>query len=136
MPFRLALSGVRGDALMIAVPLTYPGPPLRPLTAAEAQAIQSAWPTITMQVRVTPEAIGTPLLSLSAIGMQLSIQTAYTQADGTLAPVFLITADPSLTQTVISGAVYDVEFSGPGNGPYTWLSGNFSLVQDVSRATP
>jgi len=136
MPYRLALSGVRGDALLIAVPLVYPGPPQRPLTAAEAQTIQTAWPTITMQVRMTPEAIGAPLLNLTALAGQLSIQTAYMQADGTLAPVLLITADPSLTQTVITGAVYDVEFSGPGNGPFTWLSGNFSLTQDVSRAAP
>ena len=136
MPFRLALSGVRGDALMIAVPLTYPGPPLRPLTAAEAQPIKDAWPTITLQVRITAEATGAPLLNLTALAGQLSIQTAYMQADGTLAPVLLITADPTLTQTVITGAVYDVEFSGPGNGPFTWLSGNFSLTQDVSRATP
>ena len=136
MPYKLALSGVRGDALLIAIPLTFPGPPVRAATLAEAQAIQTAWPTIAMQVRQTAEATGVPLLSLTALAGQLSIQTAYTMPNGTLAPVLLISADASLTQSVIEGAVYDIEFSGAGTGPYTWIAGAFKLVQDVNRATP
>ena len=136
MPFKLALSGVRGDALLIAVPIIYPGPPVRPATLAEAQAIQTAWPVIAMQVRQTADAVGLPLLSLTALAGQLSIQPAYTMPSGTLAPVLLISADSSLTQTVIDGAVYDIEFSGPGSGPYTWITGGFKLVQDVNRVTP
>ena len=134
MPYKLPLSGVRGDALLIAIPLTSPGPPVRPATLAEAQAIQAAWPTISMQVRQTADATGTPLLSLTALAGQLSIQTAYTMPNGTLAPVLLISADSSLTQSVIEGAVYDIEFSGPGTGPYTWIAGGFKLAQDVNRA--
>ena len=135
MAYKLSLSGIRGDALLIAVPLVYPGPPQRPLTAPEAQAIKDAWPTITMQVRQTADALGLPLLSLTALAGQISVQTAYAQADGTLAPVLLITADPSLTQTVIEGAVYDIEFSGAGTGPYTWIAGGFKLTQDVNRVS-
>ena len=136
MPYKLALSGVRGDALLIAIPLTFPGPPVRAATLAEAQAIQTAWPVISMQVRQAAEATGTPLLSLTALAGQLSIQTAYTMPNGTLAPVLLISADASLTQSVIEGAVYDIEFSGAGTGPYTWIAGAFKLTQDVNRVTP
>ena len=133
MPYKLALSGVRGDALLIAVPITSPGPPVRPATLAEAQAIKDAWPVISMQVRANAADTGTPLLSLTAPA-QLSIQTAYPMPDGTTAPVLLISADSSLTQNVIDSAVYDIEFSGPGTGPYTWIAGSFKLVQDVNRA--
>ena len=136
MPYKLALSGVRGDALLIAIPLTFPGPPVRPATLAEAQAIQAAWPVISMQVRQAAEATGTPLLSLTALANQVTIQPAYTMPNGTLAPVLLISADSSLTQSVIESAVYDIEFSGPGSGPYTWITGSFKLTQDVNRAAP
>ena len=135
MPYKLPLSGVRGDALLIAIPLTLPGPPVRPATLAEAQAIQAAWPVISMQVRQTAEATGTPMLSLTALANQVTIQPAYSM-NGTLTPVLLISADSSLTQTVIADAVYDIEFSGPGTGPYTWITGAFKLIQDVNRVTP
>jgi len=133
MPYFLNLSGVRGDALLIAVPLTHPGPPARPLTVDEAQAIKTAWPTIEMQVRAKATDNGAPLISLTSAANQLSIELSYPLPSGVNGPVLLIRAAPQFTNLVLTG-VYDIQFSGPGDGPYTWVSGEFKLVQDVTRA--
>lgn len=134
MPYTLNLSGVRGDALLIAVPLYIPGSPARPVTVDEAQAIKDAWPNIEMQVRAKASDNGSPLLSLTSGAGQLSIELSYPQPSGPNAPVLLIKAAASVTNAVIKG-VYDIQFSGPNDGPYTWLGGEFSLVQDVTRVS-
>jgi hypothetical protein len=132
-PSRLDLAGVRGDALLIAVSLIIPGPPPRPLTTAEAEAIRATWPVMEMQVRLKAGDLGEPLLSLTSAAGQLSIVPAYPQPDGGTAPVLLIQAADDLTQLAMRG-VYDIQFSGPGTGPYTWLAGVFKLRPDVTRA--
>lgn len=131
MPYIVKLSGVRGDAFLRAIPLTYPGPPVRPLTAIEAQAIKDAYPVILMQVRDDTDTV---LLSLSAAAGELSIEVSYPQPDGTNAPALLIRAAAVKCQQLVDGA-YDIEFSGPSLGPYTWVGGSFALTHDVTRAT-
>ncbi|WP_412026999.1 hypothetical protein [Deinococcus yunweiensis] len=133
MPHTLDLTGVRGDEFLHAIPLTSPGPPVRPLTTAEAQAIKDAWPDIHLQVRARAGS-ATVLIDLTSAGGELAIEPAYPQPDGTTAPALVIHAaagkmDPAGT------SVYDIQFSGPGTGPFTWIGGKFTLAQDVTDAT-
>ena len=133
MAYKLDLDGTRGDQFIRAIPLQHPTTPPTPLTVAEAQSLITAYPTIEMQVRaVATDA--TPLISLTAAAGELVIQAAYLLPDGTTGPVLVITADPVKCGAVLVGK-YDIQFSGVGVGPYTWVGGTFKLTQDVTRAT-
>ena len=134
MPYRVDLNGTRGDEFLRAIPLTRPTSPPVPLSGTEAQAIKDAYPTIEMMVRADGSDVS-PAISLSSVTGELSVQTVYPLPDGTTGPVLLIHAPASKCGFVIDGR-YDVQFSGPGTGPFTWIAGAFKLVRDVTRAAP
>lgn len=127
-PIKLNLSGVRGDAFLLDIPLQKPGATegtRAPLTVAEATTLRDLYSSIRMQVRVD----GVVVLDASKAAGELLIDPA-----STAGPVLSLRIPATKTQLELSG-VYDMEFDFAGSaGPLTWIGGKFELKSDVTRA--
>lgn len=142
MPYRAELlPGVRGDAFERAIPLKFPGmpvagkeTPLIPIPADFLSLIMDTYPVMAADFRATAAA-STALISLSSADGGIRIEPAYPLDDGTVGPALVLKFTAQQTQNVIQTCVWDIEFSGPGIGPDTWLTGNWKIGQDVTRRT-
>ncbi len=140
MPYAVTLPpGVRGDAFERAIALTYPGPlvsgrpgPNIPMPADKLAQLQAAYPTMQAEFRKTATD-ATALISLSSGDSSIRIEAAYPLPDGTTGPCLVLRFTGEQTKNVISECVWDLQFSGPGVGPYTWIGGKWKIVQDVTR---
>ncbi len=140
MPYAVTLApGVRGDAFERALALVYPGPlvsgrpgPSIPMPADKLAQLTSAYPTMQAEFR-TKATDTTALISLTSADGGIRIESDYPLADGTTGPCLVLKFSAEQTKNVIQDCVWDLQFSGPGVGPYTWISGKWKIVQDVTR---
>lgn len=131
-------NGTRGDAFERAVALTTIGPVVNgvasriPLPSASVATLISTYTLIQAQFKTNPSDIIARITMTSALG-DLRIEQAYLLPDGTLGPALVFRFTVSMTQVAIPLCFWDVQFSGVGIGPTTWIGGSWAIDQDVTH---
>ncbi|WP_295823042.1 hypothetical protein [uncultured Deinococcus sp.] len=143
MPHTVNLSGTRGDEFHVAIPLMVPESPPRPATLADVARLIATYPVIRMQVRQRATA-ATVLIELTSAAGELRFEPDAPLPTGGTGPALVISGPAHKMTPVLPHAapgaralgpgpgVYDIEFSGPEHGPFTWVGGAFVLAQDVT----